>query len=339
MPRPPVDLTGARILAVDDVPQNLDVLLHTLSETGYEVLVAVDGEQALRVAAGAAPDLILLDVMMPGIDGYETCRRLKAQPKFSDVPILFLTARDDIEGVIEGFTAGGVDYIVKPFRKEEVLVRVRTHLERERYARDLAELNEHLEEKVLERTAQLRLSLRELQGRDRIARHMHTLHPLEETLELVLEVIGDLVASDRAVVWLPGDRGLSAAAIRGNDSSAESRRTEALARALESRRVENGADSGGVYAIVPILRQQQLLGLIEVNRGQEEAEVADQELRILESFALEAAVAIDDSQIRRDPRTWETHLDEILEIEGELSQDEYFQRLEGTGSEAADTDR
>lgn len=134
MTRPTIDLSGAKILAVDDIPENLDILLETLEDSGYEVLVATSGEQALEVAPNARPEAILLDVMMPGIDGYETCRRLKAQPQFEDVPVLFLTARDDIEGVIEGFTAGGVDYIVKPFRKEEVLVRVRTHIERDRYA-------------------------------------------------------------------------------------------------------------------------------------------------------------------------------------------------------------
>ena len=108
MTRPKLDLTGARILVVDDIPENLDVLLHTLEESDYEVLVATDGQQALQLAAEERPDAILLDVMMPGIDGYETCRRLKAQTEFEDVPVLFLTARDDIEGVIEGFTAGAL---------------------------------------------------------------------------------------------------------------------------------------------------------------------------------------------------------------------------------------
>jgi DNA-binding response OmpR family regulator len=330
MPLPAVDLTGARILAVDDVPENLDILLHTLEETGYEVLVAADGAQALKVAASARPDAILLDVMMPGIDGYETCRRLKAQSEFRDVPVLFLTARDDIEGVIEGFTAGGVDYIVKPFRKEEVLVRIRTHLERDRYARDLADLNAHLEEKVLERTAQLRLSLRELQGRDRIARHMLTLHPLQETLDLVLDVISGLVEVDRAVLWTLVDDKLQPVSTSGNTPSGPS---PTVATVRQSGTALRDTTAEEAFAVVPIEREGQLLGLIEVGRARDQP-LLDQDVRVLESFALEAAVAINDSQIRRDPRDWEDHLDEILEIDDEISQEEYFRRLEDGGSSA-----
>lgn len=332
MTRPALDLTGARILAVDDVPENLDVLLHTLEETGYEVLVAVDGEQALEIAASARPDAILLDVMMPGINGYETCRRLKAMPQFEDVPVLFLTARDDIEGIIEGFEAGGVDYIVKPFRKEEVLLRVRTHLERDRYARDLADLNAHLEDKVAERTAQLRLSLRELQGRDRIARHMLTLHPLRETLDLVLEIISGLVEVDHTVLWTLADDEFIVAAHSGVEAPTP-KDPQALEAVRRSLTAHTGTADGQAYAVVPIAREGQLLGLIEVARTGTEP-ILDQDVRILESFAIEAAAAINDSQIRRDPSQWEDHLDEILEIEEEISQEEYFRRLEG-GSDPA----
>ncbi|MBT3342204.1 MAG: response regulator [Gemmatimonadetes bacterium] len=329
MTRPTVDLTGARILAVDDIPENLDVLLHTLEESGYEVFVATDGEQALKIAAEERPDAILLDVMMPGIDGYETCRRLKAQPAFAEVPILFLTARDDIEGVMEGFTAGGVDYIVKPFRKEEVLIRLRTHLERDRYARDLADLNAHLEEKVLERTAQLRLSLRELHGRDRIARHMLTLHPLDETLQLVLEIITDLIQDTKATVHLVRGEELAAVATSGGPVRASSR-GPLLNEARVSGKSHKDVAAGKAFVVVPILRDAQVQGVIELERSGEIA-IPDAEIRILESFALEAGLAIGDAQIRRDPSTWENHLDEILEIETELSSEEYFDRLEGDG--------
>ncbi len=329
MTRPTVDLTGARILAVDDIPENLDVLLHTLEESGYEVLVATDGEQALKIAGEETPDVILLDVMMPGIDGYETCRRLKANPALEDVPVVFLTARDDIEGVIEGFTAGGVDYIVKPFQKEEVLVRIRTHLERDRYARDLADLNAHLEQKVLERTAQLRLSLRELQGRDRIARHMLTLHPLDETLELVLEVITQLIEGGKATVYLRSGDELKAVATTG--AAKDSQRAQGRQQVCDSRSSQSGESEGAAYAIVPVVRDGQVLGVIELERSGAGA-FTGSDVRMLESFALEAGVAINDSQIRRNPDTWESHLDEILDIEQELSSEEYFDRLEGDES-------
>lgn len=113
MNEPSIDLTGARILIVDDVPANLDVLGLTLEDSGYNVLVATSGEMAIKVAMQATPELILLDVSMPGIDGFEACRRLKAAPETRDTPVIFLTARNEMEGILEGFQSGGVDYITK----------------------------------------------------------------------------------------------------------------------------------------------------------------------------------------------------------------------------------
>lgn len=104
-----LDLTDRRILIADDMPANLDVLVKALQGENYNIFVAADGESAIEVAANSKPDLILLDVMMPGIDGYETCRRLKRDDRFASIPVLFLTARDDIDGIVEGFESGGLD--------------------------------------------------------------------------------------------------------------------------------------------------------------------------------------------------------------------------------------
>jgi DNA-binding response OmpR family regulator len=140
-----LDLTDRRILIVDDMPAGP-------STTGRELqyLRASDGESAIQVAANSKPDLILLDVMMPGIDGYETCRRLKRDDRLASIPVLFLTARDDLHGIVEGFESGGLDYMTKPFRKEEVLSRIRTHLERSVLMHNLADA-------VEERTRELNL--------------------------------------------------------------------------------------------------------------------------------------------------------------------------------------
>jgi DNA-binding NtrC family response regulator len=142
-----VDLRGASILVVDDVPANLEVLCESLEEEGYEVLVAADGEGALKVASYSIPELILLDVVMPGMDGYETCRQLKQHQHTRGIPVVFLTARDEVEGIVEGFSAGGLDYIVKPFSREEVLIRIRTQLERVRLERELERKNQQLQAK------------------------------------------------------------------------------------------------------------------------------------------------------------------------------------------------
>ena len=141
-----LDLKDAQILIVDDVPANIGPLRQPLEAAGYQALIATSGEDALELLQDLVPDLILLDVMMPGIDGFETCRRLKVDPRTAAVPVIFLTARDEAADIAEGFSAGGVDYIVKPFRKEEVLVRVQTHLERARLHNALNERNAELEE-------------------------------------------------------------------------------------------------------------------------------------------------------------------------------------------------
>ncbi|MCZ6633175.1 MAG: response regulator, partial [bacterium] len=102
-----------RILIVDDVPENLDVLSRALEASQYHVQVATTGETALGLADRTLPNLILLDIMMPGMDGFETCRRLKADPRTRNIPVIFLTAWDDAKGLLEGFQVGGVDYITK----------------------------------------------------------------------------------------------------------------------------------------------------------------------------------------------------------------------------------
>ena len=134
-----------RVLIVDDLPANLGVLLTCLDEAGYEVLVATGGDKALARLDQMQPDLILLDVNMPGLDGYETCRRLKADPRWRDVPVLFLTAHDDPVNKLEGFAAGAVDYIAKPLHPGEVLARVRAHLHIRALQQTLEEKNALLE--------------------------------------------------------------------------------------------------------------------------------------------------------------------------------------------------
>jgi DNA-binding NtrC family response regulator len=118
----------ATVLIVDDEPANVDLLEQELGDAGYRTLAAHSGEQALAEAGGAKPDLILLDVMMGGIDGYETCRRLKTAAATRTIPVIFLTALSDSFQKVRGFGAGAVDYVTKPFDLEELLARIRTHL-------------------------------------------------------------------------------------------------------------------------------------------------------------------------------------------------------------------
>jgi DNA-binding NtrC family response regulator len=132
------------VLLVDDTPTNLQVLFKTLSPKGYKLLVAKDGETALETAKKVKPALILLDIMMPGIDGYETCRRLKADPDTKDAAIIFCSALDNTTNIVQGLELGAVDYVSKPFEAAEVLARVETHLTIQRLKARLQDKNEEL---------------------------------------------------------------------------------------------------------------------------------------------------------------------------------------------------
>ncbi len=135
------------VLAIDDNPINLDVLFQLLQQAGYKVLVARDGERGLKKLDYAAIDLILLDVMMPVMDGFEVCARLKAKPQYQDIPVIFMTALSDSVEKVKGFELGAADYITKPFDKDETLARIKTHIHLYHLKQCLNEKNQALEEK------------------------------------------------------------------------------------------------------------------------------------------------------------------------------------------------
>jgi PAS domain S-box-containing protein len=141
----------AAILIVDDSPANLGVMFDFLADSGFKVLVAEDGESAIQKVEYASPDLILLDVLMPGMDGFETCRRLKANELTQDIPVIFMTALTEMMDKVRGFNLGAVDYITKPLQHEEVLARVKTHLSLQNLTKKLQEQNLCLEQEIKER--------------------------------------------------------------------------------------------------------------------------------------------------------------------------------------------
>jgi DNA-binding response OmpR family regulator len=143
----------ALILIVDDNPANLDVLSAALTRADLEVAVASDGEMALEQIHGEPPMLVLLDIHLPGIDGFETCRRLKADPATREIPVIFMTALADTIDKVRGFELGAVDYITKPFQQDEALARIQAHLGVRRLTLALAERNGLLEKEVQERAA------------------------------------------------------------------------------------------------------------------------------------------------------------------------------------------
>ncbi|MCC5646774.1 hybrid sensor histidine kinase/response regulator [Nostoc sp. CHAB 5824] len=144
------------ILVVDDTTTNLEIVFNILTNIGFEVTTENDGESAIKQVESRLPDLILLDVMMPGIDGFETCRRLKENSATCDIPVIFMTANSDTDSKVKGLSIGAVDYITKPFHEEELLARIKTHLQ-------LRSLTKTLEKRVAERTAALSRALKDLQ--------------------------------------------------------------------------------------------------------------------------------------------------------------------------------
>lgn len=202
-PQPPMPV----VLVVDDVPANLGVLFEYLDSRGFQVLVAEDGESALEQARYARPDIILLDMMMPGIDGLETCRQLRRSPDTADIPVIFMTALTDSAHKVESFRAGAVDYVTKPFQHEEVLARIETHLQLRSLERELRAQNQRLQREVSQRRmaeSALQDRVRELQESnaelDAYARTVaHDLKdPLNQILGCVQLIEPDTVSGESA---------------------------------------------------------------------------------------------------------------------------------------------
>jgi len=154
---------AAKILIVDDTPANAEALCEVLQHSGYQVVIAEDGEGGLYQAEHFQPDLILLDVMLPGMDGFETCRRLKMNEKTQDISVIFATALDEPADITQGFEVGGVDYITKPLRYKEALARINTHLTVRKLQKELFAQNKKLREKNIrqERVQEALLESRE----------------------------------------------------------------------------------------------------------------------------------------------------------------------------------
>ncbi len=150
-------LENAKILLIDDNPKNLQVAMNILNSEGYHLIYAQNGKKGLELALKNSFDLILLDIIMPNMNGYEVCQKLKANPKTKDIPIIFLTVKDEEKDIVKGFECGGVDYVTKPFYTAVLLKRVKTHLTLSYATNELKQLNENLEQKVKKQVENMRI--------------------------------------------------------------------------------------------------------------------------------------------------------------------------------------
>ena len=184
------DFTGRTILIVDDIPTNLKILVDFLEVHGFKIVISQDGQSAVKRAEFVIPDLILLDVIMPGKDGFEVCRLLKENSKTMNIPVIFMTALSETVNKIKGFESGAVDYITKPFQLEETLIRIRTHLMIRDLQKQLEAVNKTLEQKVMKRTSELEESNSNLQME--ILEHEKTENELKEALDKLEQLKNNL---------------------------------------------------------------------------------------------------------------------------------------------------
>ncbi|MGK7924363.1 MAG: putative bifunctional diguanylate cyclase/phosphodiesterase [Spirulina sp.] len=181
----------ADILIVDDTPENLRLLSVMLAQEGYKVRQAINGTIALNAVRRLPPDLILLDIMMPEIDGYEVCQALKGDPNTKHIPVIFLSALDDIVDKVKAFTVGGIDFINKPFQVQEVLIRVKSQLELKIAKQEILQLNAELEQRVKERTQELELAnaqLKKMAMQDALTQLPNRVFFLQELDRLLYEL-------------------------------------------------------------------------------------------------------------------------------------------------------
>ena len=188
-----------KVLIVDDVTKNIQLVASFLKQSGYEINYALSGKAAIRHVKKEHFDLIMLDIMMPEMDGFEVCEKLKEDDKTKDIPVIFLTAKTDIESVTKAFEIGGIDYITKPFNKAELLARVKTHLELQLQKKNLRELNATKDKFFSIIAHDLRSPLNQLIGLSEILQNMIKSEQREDAIRLV-NIINESAKSGRMLL-------------------------------------------------------------------------------------------------------------------------------------------
>ncbi len=280
------------ILVVDDEPGNLRLLTVMLGKYGYEVRTVINGEMALKSVALAAPDLILLDINMPGMDGYEVCRQLKLQEAFRAIPVIFISAFGEVLDKVRAFSMGGVDYITKPFQLEEVIARVQTHLTMRQAQQQIYEQNKQLQREIYERQrveAALQRMVDDLEQRNndmsrlnRLSDLLQRSQSLEEVYSVSVPLLAELFPNQSGVLYMVnGETAQFDIALSWGQACPQScALTPAMCSGFEGGRihyVENAqhalqcqvpsSTSAYPYLCVQLITRDELLGLLYVDNG------------------------------------------------------------------------
>ena len=304
--------TTPRVLIVDDTRTNIAVLVKALRDD-YRLGVATGGAEALEYLQEHDVDLVLLDIMMPDIDGYEVCSRLKADERTGDIPVIFITALNEVENKTRGFELGAVDYITKPFEIVEIKARVRTHLSIRQYRQELEDRNEALE-KAHEG---LRFQVKELEGRDRLVRAQMSVTSLDQAGDEVLQAVAHILEAERMILYQPAEKGdlLEVRGMLGTQETPATVQTDdplgLTARAFRAREPQQGGDD----LAVPLLYRKKVLGVLWIaglRMGPIDCEVA---LDALWRLAGEAALVLHAAKLAEELERGELDVSGLLELD------------------------
>jgi len=320
------------ILIIDDTPANLEVLCDFLADAGFQVLIAEDGESAIQTAEYAAPDLVLLDVLMPGMDGFETCRQLKANPATHEIPVIFMTALSEPVDKVKGLSLGAVDYITKPLQHQEARARVRLHLNLRQLTQQLQGQNVRLEQEIQERKKAeetLRQQLVQQRLVAEIAQNVRQSLNLQEILNSAVSEVRQFLRSDRAFIYRfePDWGGVVVVESVGSDwrpilgsKLKDPTFAEAYVQHYKEGRIQATAD---IYAgnltecyinflaefqvkatlVVPILQGDNLWGLLVANHCAQPRQWQQLEIDCLKQLATQVAIAIQQSELYQQAQT------------------------------------
>lgn len=335
------------ILIVDDTPANLQLLNSMLKKEGYKVRLLPSGKMALDAINEEPPVLILLDINMPEMNGFEVCEKIKSSPATKDIPIIFLTAMTELEDVIKGFRLGAVDYITKPFNQDELLARINTHMQltHAKYEildlneklfeanQELKEWNDNLEEKIDKKTMEIyemnKVLARKneaLGSRDRILKFLLDFHPIEDSMLYILKEILELTKIERIIVYVKTDTkefkplfGLSMQnknkLLKENDLSKfhdlPSLSKAQLKKFLSSK--DKVIDSINDFSVMlPLIKENTQIGYILFDNTQKQQTVSDECIEYAPDLSNMISLVVNDYLVRGSYDDLENKLENVL---------------------------